>query len=195
MQELAHNPKSMNAVRSVLAPRETVLWADRQRGPGKREAKILVIGCVIVTSILAAILIFAPAAIFIFALLWGPSICWAILRLHARHFAITDRRVIFVSAIWPRISGAWEHHDLNPHLVRHAEGRAIIHLTQSHLFFEMRPLGFWSQWYSRVIPTYIENVPNIETVRQLLLREIATASPPEPVARRPSRVVHGTMTG
>lgn len=184
MVELERDPKSIAAFRGRLAPREVVLWADSQRGPGKRELKWLVPVGIVVTTVVAIVAALAPAATVLIAILWGPSIGWTILRLRSRHFAVTDKRVLFVSSVWPRISGAWALHELNPHLVRHGEGRSIIHLSQAHFPMGLMPLGFWSDLHAREIPTYIENVPNIEAVRQLILRTIATAPPLEPADRK-----------
>jgi len=116
----------------------------------------------------------------------------------SRRFVATDRRVLFISGAWPFRWSYWNYSEMDVHWVRFGKGRNIIHLLPFS--------GGMPRWVARgaVYPNYVENVPEIESVRELILEQIARRPDPveEPVKSRkprgpsgPRPRIHGTRTG
>lgn len=199
MTELRKDPKVIASAQKRLVRGESVLWAARQRGVGKRGLSVFAataLGNVAMLGV--ATLTISPnlTTFFGFAALWltvsSPFLAHWILEMVSRRFLVTDRRVLYVSAIWPFRWSYWNHSELDVHWVRFGTGRNVIHFQPF-----MRGLPDWIAQPS-IYPAYVENIPDIETVRETILAQITRN--PEPVEEADPRKVPrpsmpGTRTG
>lgn len=140
----------------------------------------------------------APSFILGWLVLSSPFYLFWTVEMLSRRFIATNRRVLFISGAWPFRSSYWNYSELDVHWLRFGKGRNIINLLP---FTRGVP-----NWGTRgaVYPNYIENVPDIEAVRELILEQIARKPEPveEPVKSRkprgprgPRPRIHGTRTG
>ncbi len=200
MQELQKDPKVIRAARAHLVPGETILWACAQHVLGRRG--LLVLGATLTWyfAIWTAMVLMAggPLGALVFPMsLTAPFLFWWLVEMMARAFIATDRRVIFISRVWPFRWSYWNYAEMNEHLVRVGLDRNIIHFDQ----FNMHGRGVPNWVYNlSVYPTYVENVHDIESVRDLILAGIAQKPAPVEDAGKPSEngprpTVHGTRTG
>ena len=190
------DPRTIHLARRYLVPGETVLWAALQRGLGRRG--LFVVGAVAfyfvaiwaITSLMGG-----PSLILLWLVPASPFLLWWMVEMVSRRFIATDRRVLFVSAVWPFRWSYWNYSEMDEHWVRFGKGRSIIHFRP----FSRGTPGWVYNW--AVYPTYVENVHDIESVRDLILAHIAQK--PAPVEeegnknrkRRPQPPIHGTRTG
>lgn len=198
MAELSKDPKTIAAARRHLLPDETVLWAARQRGVGRRGVMVFAAnGCFALAVWGITALMGTPGFIVPWLVLASPFYLFWTMEMLSRRFIATDRRVVFISGAWPFRWSYWNYAELDVNWVRFGKGRSIIHLLPF-------PRGI-PRWVSNgaVYPNYVENVRDIEPLRELILAHIARS--PEPVAepakfrklrkKGPRHPVHGTRTG
>lgn len=169
MAELKKDPKVVRAILPRLAPGETVLWASAQHGLGRRGVVVLGSALAGNFAICAIMVLFAraPFEAIVYPLSFSaPFLGWWVVEMMARSFIATDRRIIFLSRVWPRRRSYWNYADLNVPLVEVGRNKKIIHL--SHFIIRGHDEPAWV-YNLAVYPTYIEQVPDIEAVRSLIL--------------------------
>lgn len=195
MQEPQKDPKVIRAGRHRLVAGETVLWACAQRGLGRRGLVVLGAVALAYLAMWAALAKGSLIGVLILFAISSPFLLWWLAEMMARSFIATDRRVIFISRIWPHRWSYWNYAEMNAPLVQVGKGKRIIHLQQFVLAAHGEPT-----WVSRgaVYPGYIERVPDIESVRELILAHIARmpapiAEPKKSTDQRPR--IFGTRTG
>jgi len=199
MVDLRKDPRVIASAHKHLLPGEHVLWAARHPAIGKRsllQAAIIMLSLLVIVGIMTLIAsgdFKAYPAIAVFILVFfSPQLTLRTLEMMSRQFLVTDRRVIFVSAFWPFRSSYCNHAELDVHWISFGKGRNVIHLKP---FARGIPAFYWRH---AVYPDHIENIPDIEAVRETILAQIARN--PAPVeekarlsrSRRPS--VPGTRT-
>ncbi len=158
----------------------------------------MIFGIVVIAAF--SMILNAPGLLLMWLILSSPFLAWWLLEMLTKSFVATDRRVIFRSRVWPHRWSYWNYAELNEHLVRVGSPKRIIHLS----LFMMGARGEPSWQYNwAVYPTYIENVPDVEAVRELILEKIRNKPAPvddsgKPPAQEPQRTyppVYGTRTG
>jgi hypothetical protein len=199
MAELRKDPKVIASAQKRLVPGERILWAARQRGIGKRGLAVFAAVALwtIALSGLATLISSPSLTSFLgFMAFWftmsSPFLGYWTLQTMSRRFLVTDRRVLFVSGVWPFRWAYWNHSELDVHWLRFGTGRNVIHFKPF-----MRGLPDRVSQPSSY-PNYAESIPDIEAVRETILAQIALN--PEPVEeadprKRPRPPVHGTRTG
>jgi hypothetical protein len=196
MVELRKDPKVIATARKHLVPGECVLWAARHPFRGRRSLlhfAALPLGLLAVAGIMSLIVSgnFSGYLWFLafIAIISSPSLVFGTLEMIFRQFLVTDRRVIFVSAFWPFRWSYWNHSELDAHWIRHGKDRNVIHLKP---FVRGVPSFYWRH---AVYPNHIENIPDIEAVREAILVQIANNPTPIETRSSPRPSMPGTRTG
>jgi hypothetical protein len=169
MAEVKKDPKVIASARKHLVLGERVLWAARQRGVGKRGFVAMTAVPIFFLSLwgMCAAMGF-PNSIIYFLVVVSPGLLWWAAQNFSSCFLVTDRRVIYISATWPFRSYYWNHSELDAHWIRLGQGRNVIH------FKPFVRGGLNGRYTFEIYPNYVENVPDIESVREIILTQIAS---------------------
>lgn len=198
MAELKQDPKVIASARKHLVAGERVLWAAWHPLIGRRSLlhfSALISGPFIFAGIMALFVSGSfngyPMFVAFIAIVLSPHLVFGTLEMIFRQFLVTDRRVIFVSAFWPFRWSYWNHSELDAHWIRHGKDRNVIHLKP---FARCVP-SF--NWHHTVYPDHIENIADIEAVRETILAQIANSPAPivEEHLKGPRPSMPGTWTG
>lgn len=176
MEDLEKDPRAIKAASAYLVRGESVLWAARQYGLGRRGITVVFAHALFWLVVWTLTLIMAlPSAIFFYLALASPFYFWWLVEMLSRQFVATDRRVLFISSAWPFRCAYWNFAEMNEPLVRLGKDRGIIHL--GHFMIRSRGIPIFV-YNLAVYPTYLENVREIEHVRSLILSQIARGPAP-----------------
>jgi hypothetical protein len=196
MAELKKDPKVIASARKHLVTGERVLWAARHPVIGRRSLLHFSAQISALFTVAGIMALFASGSfngylrfLAFIAIIWSPHLVFGTLEMIFRQFLVTDRRVIFVSAFWPFRSSYWNHSELDAHWIRHGKDRNVIHLKP---FVRGVPSFTWRH---AVYPNHIENIPDIEAVRETILAQIAISPAPVETRSSPRPPMPGTRTG
>jgi hypothetical protein len=197
MAELKKDPKVIASAQKRLVPGERVLWAARQPPFDRKIPEhlawtvLFMIGMAGLMSLVVTGHVRSfPGTFMLILIVFVPHLTFWTLEMMSRQFLVTDRRVIFISAFWPFRWSYWNHLELDVEKVRLDRNRKVIHLGP-------RPRGIPPlNWKHAVYPHHVENVPDIEAVRETILKQIALSPPPVAGERDRKRwPMPGTRTG
>ena len=192
MTELRKDPKVIASAQKRLVPGERVLWAAKQPGLGRRGLMAVATVALWLLAVWGLFSLTSGGGVMILWLaMTSPFLLWWAARMLRRYFLATDRRVIFISPVWPTRWSYWNYSEMDVHWVRHGMRRNVIDFKP---FARGRPMGKRT-W--EVYPTDIEGVPDIEILREIILAQIANNPIPvdEEHRKGPRPSMPGTRTG
>jgi hypothetical protein len=177
-------------LRLLLGSGEEVLWAIRRRGPGPRVRRYLIVQAAIIGTLLALATAYGGVAGFvILGLLFLPPTIFMAVGQWFVTYGLTDRRFIVLCRLWPRSWGFSDLSAVDPNWITFNRGRDVIDL------WAFQTVGFWNWWERGRVLGRVENVPDIEGLRALVLKRISLAPPPPPTRKPRSPRIPGTRTG
>jgi hypothetical protein len=105
---------------------------------------------------------------------WIPPVyvVWTIVGEWFHVFGATTRRVIIMRTLFPRSWIFLDYAKMDPGWLRTNSSRGKIEFSGIERVFEA-PETSWTNWTS--VRPYIDNLPEIESVRALILERVATA--------------------
>ncbi len=170
-------PQAAHSIRRIIPADEHVLWAANCRGPTLRQLHLYLILAIFI-GVPALMSLLVDPGFIILTVPLAPGIIWYLAGEWFYVFAVTDRRVIFLRTLPPR---SWVHYDfadIDIEWPRSHAGRGVIKFGWRHF----RASGPWSHLTSQRsgMKGYIDNVPDIEAVRALIVDRISRADKTAP---------------
>lgn len=169
--ELSIDPKAAAAIQRWLLPEERILWAASRSSISARDW-FEIVPASLAICVAMAFGLWAGWRAMLFMIVPGG---WLLVgsiqlaRLWFWRFAVTTHGVIIANTFWPRGAMGWSSRALDKHWIAHNRGKGIIKLGG----VADRGGGFLISMRSH--RSFIDNVPDIEAVRDLILRRLAAS--------------------
>ena len=191
------DPEAEKDMAPVLKRDERLIWAARRRKPGYMTRFGTYIWSAVFVSLSAIVIINGSyGGVILLGIMFLPGLYLGSLSPWFVTYGLTDKRFYIVCRLPPR---SWETLNLvdwDTNWIRFGAGKNRIHLAYhgpAH-----RP-GWWNKSQYRRCQADIENIPDLEAVRELLLKKIGSSERPDEetrIKKKPRKpVVSGTMTG
>ncbi|MDP3739021.1 MAG: hypothetical protein Q8R02_16625 [Hyphomonadaceae bacterium] len=172
---LTIDPKAERALRRVLPPDEEILWAVAQRSPSWRQWYFFLMFGIFFCAF--ALPVSPWSRVTPISQILAVSSVWYFVGEWSYVFACTSRRVIILRTLPPRSWTYIDYGKMDADWGRSHSGLGVIKFG-GQVFQHFTPSGKWSHFTSQRLGMkgYIDNVPDIEAVRALILEQIAMSS-------------------
>ena len=190
------DPEAEKDVAPVLKRDERLIWAGRRRKPGYMTRVGTYIWSAVYVALNVAVIINGSiGGVLLLGIMFLPGLFFGDLSMWFVTYGITDKRFYIVCRLWPRRWETFNLVDWDTNWIRFGAGKNRIRLA----YYGRTYRYGWKMPDRRRYHGDIENIADLEAVRELLLKQIGSSERPDEetmIKKKPCKpVVSGTMTG